>query len=401
MLISFLLTLLISALQAEPAEPVRIGLFRLFAPETVSVRVAAGGQAAIYLRDSASSAVERISDAETLLITCKGGNVDAIVTDSAGRWLASVRSPVIVMVPGAETVFEVSVPGKISRRIRGELVVSGEPNSTGGKRWLSLVMATDVESAVGSIVAAELNGIVEEEARKALEVACRSYLLAHRGRHSAEGFDFCDTTHCQLYQGDATGRVQAPATRGEVITFEGRVVEGYYTAVCGGRTCPPNVVWGGTEASGYPYRLIRCNWCRRSAHWRWRRSADAVAVFEAVSKAIGRRISSAAEIVLKTEHMGRFVNSVEIRHGRRRFALQVDEFRRAVGKSLGWNTVLSPSFTVQRRGQRLIFEGRGFGSQVGLCVAGARGQAEAGRSYRDILSFYYPGAQIEDRRNGC
>jgi stage II sporulation protein D len=72
-----------------------------------------------------------------------------------------------------------------------------------------------------------------------------------------------------------------------------------------------------------------------------------------------------------------------------------DEFRRAIGRSLGWNTVLSPTFTIERRGPNFIFRGRGFGSQIGLCLAGASAQAAAGRGYREILSFYYPNTELE------
>jgi stage II sporulation protein D len=42
----------------------------------------------------------------------------------------------------------------------------------------------------------------------------------------------------------------------------------------------------------------------------------------------------------------------------------------------------------------MIFRGRGFGSQVGLCLAGAVAQAETSRSYREILSFYYPQTEV-------
>jgi stage II sporulation protein D (peptidoglycan lytic transglycosylase) len=58
---------------------------------------------------------------------------------------------------------------------------------------------------------------------------------------------------------------------------------------------------------------------------------------------------------------------------------------------------LSQSFTVARRGEELIFRGKGFGSQVGLCLAGAVAQARAGRHYDEILRFYFPQAEISSR----
>ena len=41
-----------------------------------------------------------------------------------------------------------------------------------------------------------------------------------------------------------------------------------------------------------------------------------------------------------------------------------------------------------------VVTGGGYGHGVGLNQYGALGQAQAGRSYHDILSFYYPGTEI-------
>ncbi|HTG15281.1 MAG TPA: hypothetical protein VK747_08435, partial [Blastocatellia bacterium] len=55
---------------------------------------------------------------------------------------------------------------------------------------------------------------------------------------------------------------------------------------------------------------------------------------------------------------------------------------------------VEPVFHSRAAGARFVFRGRGFGSQVGLCLAGSVAQAAAGRSYRDILSFYFPGTDL-------
>ena len=41
-----------------------------------------------------------------------------------------------------------------------------------------------------------------------------------------------------------------------------------------------------------------------------------------------------------------------------------------------------------------MLSGGGYGHGVGLNQYGALGQAKANRTYRDILSFYYPGTTI-------
>ena len=93
-----------------------------------------------------------------------------------------------------------------------------------------------------------------------------------------------------------------------------------------------------------------------------------------------------------------FVRAVVVRDGGRQWTMSTDEFRRITGRRLGWNKVLSQTFTITRRGEQLIFRGKGFGSQVGLCLAGAVAQAQAGRRYEEILRFYFPRAEISSRR---
>jgi len=172
-------------------------------------------------------------------------------------------------------------------------------------------------------------------------------------------------------------------------------VEGFYTSACGGLSATPSMVWGGNTS--YPYRRIACRWCQHSRFSPWERSANAGQFFDALSAFIGSNLSGATELIPDADPATGFVNSVTIRDERKSVVLGTDAFRRAIGLKLGWNTVLSSTFTVERRGAKFIFRGRGFGSQVGLCEEGAAAQAAAGRGYREILSFYYPGADITER----
>jgi len=49
---------------------------------------------------------------------------------------------------------------------------------------------------------------------------------------------------------------------------------------------------------------------------------------------------------------------------------------------------------VRVEGDRIVFHGRGSGHGVGLCQVGAEVMGEEGHSYREILSFYYPGTRV-------
>ena len=385
-----LLPLLILAPSDSRLNNVRMGLFTLFKPEALEVRVTSAEGASLAAAGVAGAL--SIEHGELISIRLSGGQLH--ITLSGGRKLVATE---VRVMPAGSTALELNLPGSIKRAVRGDLQVD---TGSGGRGPLRIVLTTDREAAVASVVAAE-SGQQETEALKSLALVVRTFMLSHQGRHASEGFDFCDTTHCQFYRGEqdvseaaswlAVERAVA-ATRGEFLAFEGRTVEGYYTAACGGMTVTPSMLWGGT--TNYPYRRISCRWCRGSRFDKWERSAAAAQVVHALSDSIGKKLLPSVELAMQRDRSSGFVRSVIITDGTTHTTLTADAFRRAIGLKMGWNTVLSPTFTIERRGDRFIFRGRGFGSQIGLCEAGAVAQAAAGRTYREILRFYYPGAEI-------
>src|SRR5262245_8105979 len=88
----------------------------------------------------------------------------------------------------------VEVPGKVRRTYHGSLSVrsfQGELHS---------VVTLRLEDAVAASAQAEAPHS-HPEAQKVQRVLARSYYTAERRRHVE--FDFCDTTHCQLFQDPA------------------------------------------------------------------------------------------------------------------------------------------------------------------------------------------------------
>ena len=100
----------------------------------------------------------------------------------------------------------------------------------------------DLERYLLGVVPAELGPEVwpQPEALKAQAVAARTYAWRHLGQFEEEGFDLCATPRCQVYGGVAaehplSDRAVA-ATRGEILTWEGKPISALYTATCGGHT---------------------------------------------------------------------------------------------------------------------------------------------------------------------
>jgi stage II sporulation protein D len=153
---------------------------------------------------------------------------------------------------GADTEFILSIPGKIRREFHGRLEVREQDGH------LLAIVKMDRENAVASIVAAESPPRAALEARKAQAVVARSFLVVARNRH--DGFDFCDTTHCQfLREAPAPGSLTAKAvedTRGMVVAYQGRAIAALYSANCGGKT--RTLEEAGWNVDAYPYFAVDC-----------------------------------------------------------------------------------------------------------------------------------------------
>lgn len=126
--------------------------------------------------------------------------------------------------------FTANVPLRI-RALDGQLVIT---------------VTMPIESYVEAVLAAESGDFKQTESLKAMAVAIRTYALRFRGKHAAEGFDFCDTTHCQAMSLDAPApRIVAAvdATRGQSLSYNGAPAETYYHQNCGGAIAAASEVW--------------------------------------------------------------------------------------------------------------------------------------------------------------
>ncbi|HKY06320.1 MAG TPA: SpoIID/LytB domain-containing protein, partial [Blastocatellia bacterium] len=233
-----ILTLLVSpSLATLEAATVRIGLFSLFRPEAITVRIPAGAGA--LFEASRVRGDHSLPPGDLLQLRLTSGRIRVAHIDSHGRVRQSLTTDSLEIIPKDGGTLELSIPGKIKRAVRGRLRVNaGDKQST-----LTIALTTDREAAVASIVAAEMTPEREAEALKAVAVVVRAYMLSHGSRHAGEGFDFCDTTHCQVYRGESDLSAQSPKpviaaavaeTSGEYLSYRGRKIETYYTAACGG-----------------------------------------------------------------------------------------------------------------------------------------------------------------------
>ena len=260
---------------------------------------------------------------------------------------------------------------------------------------LLVTVAMPLEEYVAAVLAAESGDFKNDESMKAMAVAARTYALRFKGQHAKDGFDFCDTTHCQVvgWRG-GNERIQRAvnATRGEILRFGETAAETYYHANCGGMTAAATEAWPSVRAS---YLSAHQDpYCATSGTVKWE-STIAASEIDRVLRDAGLTIPkewNAIEIASRTES-GR-VKRLQLRSGTANAAISGSTFRFAVDRALGWNKIRSDLYDVRNNGAEIVFSGRGSGHGVGLCQTGAEEMARQGQPYREILAFYYPGTQI-------
>ncbi|MBZ5620831.1 MAG: SpoIID/LytB domain-containing protein [Acidobacteriia bacterium] len=260
-----------------------------------------------------------------------------------------------------------------------------------GNRTLELPL----EKYVAGVLAGESSVFRSNEALKAMAVAARTYAVRLRGRHASEGFDFCATTHCQRLDLDAvTSRLESIAaeTSGELLWFEGKPAFACYSRDCGGRTEDAGAVWPDLAA---PYLKSHDDpYCTRggAAPWQW--SADPLQVAEALRRSQLRTPRLVEGIAVAQRTPSGRARTLVLSGGGEPLRISAGSFRFAMGRELGWNTVESDRYEIRSSNGRAVFEGSGSGHGVGLCQRGADQMGLAGRTYREILAFYYPGTVV-------
>ena len=111
------------------------------------------------------------------------------------------------IIPAGGPAFTAAFPVRIERKDSGFVVMVSMP----------------MEQYVSAVLSAENGASKNDEALKAMAVAIRTYATRFHGQHEQDGFDFCDTTHCQtmkLSGVDSRNRAAVAATRGEILFYQ-------------------------------------------------------------------------------------------------------------------------------------------------------------------------------------
>ena len=295
----------------------------------------------------------------------------------------------------------------------GTVEVSVRPDGT-----LTAVNVVPLESYLEGVVSRELGrpGPDALEAQLAQAVAARTYALKRMGSRADLGFDVYGTVLDQAYQGlpdpaDSFAVRAVRATRGEVLLYNGYLIDAYYHSTCGGHTARVEETFDSPAA---PYLTAVSDerseggyWCQGSRYFRWTASWSA----EELDALVRRNLP--ALVPLPPEGTGSLVD-VDLESSTpegRALALRVTTttgrflvlqntirtlFADSAGRILRSTQFLFRPGRVGTRLTALSLVGGGWGHGVGMCQVGAMARAGAGWDYLRILAAYYPGTDVRE-----
>ncbi|MFP7492574.1 stage II sporulation protein D [Terribacillus saccharophilus] len=257
------------------------------------------------------------------------------------------------------------------------------------------VETVPLETYVTRVVASEMPADFELEALKAQAVAARTYVVRYMEDHQAEqpeAIEVSDSTSDQVYKNEdelrqAWGKEYeekmaklsqaVQETSGEIITYDGEPITPSFFSTSNGYTENAEDYW----ENPLPYlKSVESPWDRQSPKFT---DQKVIPIAEA-EKLLGVTIDiSKAPGGIKRNDSQR-VAQVEI--GGKQFT------GREIREKLG---LKSTDFTLSLKDDHLIFKTKGYGHGVGMSQYGANGMAAEGKSYSDILTYYYADTQID------
>ncbi len=231
--------------EASTDEYMKIGL-RYGSSETTATL---GSDSGFSLGEAAGDEIITVdrdfSSQSKLTLKLSGGKIQ--VTDGSGNQLATLTGDGTECIMASDYasggVFEFS-----GKHYRGGIIPYINPSGQ-----MNIINYLSADDYVRGVVHSEIGQSSALEAIKAQAVAIRSFAVTNKGKHSAQGFDMCATTHCQVYSGadseyESTNRA-VDETEGELVYYNGTPVSAFYFANSGGHTENSEDAW--TAALGY------------------------------------------------------------------------------------------------------------------------------------------------------
>jgi len=366
---SILIILIVSACATGPFYgSIRVGLLSLNRPLSLTVSISEG-EYRMFLNGKDIP----VSGNDNILVGLAGDKI--LVTVSNNTILAD---SLVLSTERNNSSFLIrnNLEIDISRSYYGDLVIKADIQS------LLAINIIDIERYLAGVVQAEAGYKGNIEYFKTQSLLARTYLYMHLDRHTQDGYNLCDKTHCQAYHGiSSVERIREAInlTQGKVlVNADSLLVFTPFHSNCGGQTESSENVW----LTKIPHLAsVTDPYCTYSPNAKW---LVEIPVNEWINhlESHGYRHKNNDDLAFNQLSRKRYYTAGT-------FSYPLVNLRDEL-------KLKSAFFSVSMVNDNIVLNGRGYGHGVGLCQEGARVMAKRGFKMREIINFYFRDLLIID-----
>lgn len=327
----------------------------------------------VYIYAATGGKKYKVSQAENLTISLDKGQLQVGAFSTTGP---------MVLEPAKNTLLTFQ-----KNTYTGKLyfIVSGNT--------FKVVEYTNLENYLLGVLPYEMSYSWPLEALKAQAVAARTYTRMQLKSDTQADFDLYNDVRSQMYKGSGkvydSVRQAVENTRGQVLTYKKELFNTYYHANCGGGTDDAKIWTGSDQETIKPLKGASCSTDEHSPSYSWKATIPAKSITGFVNKnGLAGNIKKIK--VSKKTSTKRAVN-LQFTTSKANKEISCAKFRLAIGASLLKSCKIT---SISKSGNNFNFQGHGYGHGIGMCQDGAKGMAENGKTYKQILSHYFPSADL-------
>lgn len=282
-----------------------------------------------------------------------------------------------------------------------------------------IVNELPVEEYLYAVVPSEMPASYEAEALKCQAICARSYAYCQMLTYGYPEY-YAHVDDSVSYQVYGNSKEQETTTRAvnetseKKLWYQNQVVKTYYYSTsCGYST---NVEAWGTKQSesnqylqGIPICDEKGNAYECSLPWyKWEANIPQKTLENLVELNTGTDIGELKGIEITKRGAGGIALQLTVTGTTKTITLETENKIRAALGGSGYqikkqdgtviqSTKLLPSafFTIEKNGKSYIIEGGGYGHGIGMSQNGANEMAKTGKTYEQILQFFYSGTQVK------
>ncbi len=282
----------------------------------------------------------------------------------------------------------------------GERSYRNQIEITATEKGLKVVNILPLDQYLYGVLPNEIYPSWPTEAIKASAVASRSFTLSSiAGKHGNDGFDVCTSTHCQVYKGMGTEQPSTnkaiDETSGQVLTYGGKVISAMFSADNGGYCESTENIW----TSALPYLKSKPDPYTQPTEWTVTYTAQ-----ELEKKLEGKGVGKVKEIVIEERAESGRVIKLTVVGETGSYTVTKTSVRSFFSLKSGMFDV-EVSYTERPAAEGatqefpeqmpvFVFKGKGNGHGAGMSSWGCKNMADLGKTYVEILEFYYEGALL-------